>query len=804
MNTLGTQFGLRLGPVILGTLLCCAMAFAEDVDEIGAGRAIFLEQCADCHGADGQGVAGAYESPLEGDLSIKQLIAYVAETMPEGHPEACVGDDARLVTQFFMNAFYTREARLRNNPPKIEFSRLTIDQYHNAVTDVMRPIMGEGWLSDRRGLTGRYSPNGRQFTRAVAFSRIDPRIDFDFADAIPEYHPAYEDSEEFGMEWTGGLIAPSTGTYDIFVRSENGFRVFLNRAPWDQEALIDNWVDANEGEYRASIKLRAGRVYPLTIQYQKYKEPTANISLEWKPPHGVRQVIPQSNLSPDSFPYLVNLQTEFPPDDSTTGYERGTSVSTEWDRATTRGAMEVLDFVRRNRDAIERLGHSGQKYKGQPTNTRRSKRRRSGKMSPDDKLKHLQGLSETFVRTAFRRPLEDREQQLFVERAFEGSQSPESAFERVVLMTLKSPQFLYLPGFDQQPTAFDVATRMSMLLYDSLPDLSLLEAAESGALLDEDRIKQQAWRLVHQQGTRVKIQKFFNQWLETERAAEGTKDEEAFPGFDDQLVASLRKSLEMLVEDVVWSDESDFRVLLTSDTIFMDRRMADFYALDWDEVVQRDSQVDSNSDDNGHFVAITFEPEQRAGLLTHPFLMAGFSYHRNTSPIHRGVFVAKRIIGRTLKSPPVEVEPLEEDFDPTMTTRERVAHQTKGTMCQSCHSIINPLGFSFEHFDAVGKYRETEKSKRIDSASSYMTPDGQMHSWNSATELSEFLVSSEDVHRNFIEQLFQFMARQPLAAYGTKQSDQLLEKFQGSGFNVKNLIVEMAIIVATHKMEHVP
>ncbi len=260
----------------------------------------------------------------------------------------------------------------------------------------------------------------------------------------------------------------------------------------------------------------------------------------------------------------------------------------------------------------------------------------------------------------------------------------------------------------------------------------------------------------------------------------------------------------MLVEDVVWSDESDFRVLLTSDTIFMDRRMADFYALDWDEVVQRDSQVDSNSDDNGHFVAITFEPEQRAGLLTHPFLMAGFSYHRNTSPIHRGVFVAKRIIGRTLKSPPVEVEPLEEDFDPTMTTRERVAHQTKGTMCQSCHSIINPLGFSFEHFDAVGKYRETEKSKRIDSASSYMTPDGQMHSWNSATELSEFLVSSEDVHRNFIEQLFQFMARQPLAAYGTKQSDQLLEKFQGSGFNVKNLIVEMAIIVATHKMEHVP
>lgn len=801
MNTRRTQFILRLSLTMLVTLFYCAEAFPEDAGEMVAGKAIYLEHCADCHGVGGQGVEGAYESPLEGDLSIKQLIAYVDETMPEGDPEACAGEDAKKVTQYFVDAFYTRKARLRNNPPKIEFSRLTIDQYHNAVTDVMRPILGESWLSDRRGLSARYSPNGRQFTREVAFSRVDPNIDFDFADGIPEYHPAYKNNEEFGMQWTGGLIAPSTGTYDIFVRSENGFRLYLNRAPRDQEALIDNWVDANEGEYRASIKLRAGRVYPITIQYQKYKEPTANISLEWKTPHGVRQVIPQSYLSPDSFPYIVNLQTEFPPDDSTTGYERGTSVSTEWDRATTRGAMEVLDFVRRDQGVLERIHRSDHE---ESNDAKRTRKRRSRKLSPEDKARHFKQLGKTFVRTAFRRPLDAREQEFFVDRAFENAKSPESAFERVVLMALKSPQFLYLPGFDHKPTPFDVATRMSMMLYDSLPDQSLMEAAESGALLDEDRTKEHAWRLVNQRGTRVKIQKFFHQWLETERAAEGTKDEQVFPGFDDRLVASLQKSLEMQVEEVVWSDDSDFRELLTSDTIFMDRLMADFYALDWNEVVHGDSPTSDHSHDDGGFVSVTFEPEHRSGLLTHPFLMAGFSYHRNTSPIHRGVFVAKRVIGRTLNSPPVEVEPLEEDFDPTMTTRERVAHQTKGTMCQSCHCIINPLGFSFEHFDAAGKYRETEKSQRIDSASSYMTPGGQMHSWTNATELAEFLVNSEDVHQNFIEQLFQFMARQPLAAYGAEQSDQLLEKFQGSGFNIKNLIVEMAIVVATHKMERGP
>jgi hypothetical protein len=801
--------------VFVFTVLFVASSSSAATDrdkEMARGKAIFAQQCADCHGDNGQGVEGAYESPLEGDLSVDQLISYVDETMPEGDPDACSGEDARLVTEYFMHAFYTREARLRNNPPKIEFARLTIDQYHNSVTDLMRPILGKSYLTERRGLAGKYFPDAKHDADAVVFTRIDPTIDFDFGEDPPTENPAYQSNQEFGMHWQGGLIASETGTYDIFVRSENGFRVFLNQLPYGQEPFIDNWVDANEGEYHASIKLRAGRVYPLTVQFQKYMEPTADISLQWKTPRGIRSVIPTRNLSPEWFPCVVNLQTEFPPDDSTSGYERGTSVSTEWDRATTLGALETLEFLRSNwetinREVVEReTTEQADRYENeghQETSKRRSKGL-ADEPSPDgQKRQQYRALSETFAKTAFRRPLSSRETQFFIERAFESSMSPELAFERIVLMTLKSPQFLYLPGFDQSPTAHDVATRLSMMLYDSLPDQRLIEAAESQNLLDPKRIRSHALRLVDHPGTRVKLHNFFAQWLETERAAETTKDHEVYPGFDDSLVASLQTSLELMVDNVVWSQSSDFRELLTSDMIFMDKAMAEFYSIDWDSLHER-AVAEHELSADATFVPVSFEPAHRSGVLTHPFLMAGFSYHRTTSPIHRGVFVAKRILGRTLKSPPVDVEPLEEDFAPNMTTRQRVAHQTKGTVCQSCHSIINPLGFSFEHFDAVGRYRETEKARPINAASSYLNSQGESHSWTNATELADYLVNTDEVYRNFVEQLFQFMARQPLAAYGPDKSDQLFQKFRDSHFNVKETIVEMAILVATHQLEQKP
>ena len=125
------------------------------------------------------------------------------------------------------------------------------------------------------------------------------------------------------------------------------------------------------------------------------------------------------------------------------------------------------------------------------------------------------------------------------------------------------------------------------------------------------------------------------------------------------------------------------------------------------------------------FQKVSLEQEERAGLLTHPYLMASFAYTATSSPIHRGVFIARSVLGRVLRPPPEAVAPLAPDLHPDLTTRQRVAIQTQPESCRSCHGMINPLGFTLEHFDALGRYRKEEKGKPIDATGSYETRSGE-------------------------------------------------------------------------------
>ena len=125
------------------------------------------------------------------------------------------------------------------------------------------------------------------------------------------------------------------------------------------------------------------------------------------------------------------------------------------------------------------------------------------------------------------------------------------------------------------------------------------------------------------------------------------------------------------------------------------------------------------------FQQVTTDPGRFAGILTHPYLMARFAYHKSSSPIHRGVFVVRSLLGRFLKPPPIAVAPADEGMNPNLTTRQRVAQQTNEPTCQTCHGMINALGFTFEHYDAVGKFRSAEKDQPIDASGHYQDLEGQ-------------------------------------------------------------------------------
>ena len=148
----------------------------------------------------------------------------------------------------------------------------------------------------------------------------------------------------------------------------------------------------------------------------------------------------------------------------------------------------------------------------------------------------------------------------------------------------------------------------------------------------------------------------------------------------------------------------------------------------------------------------------------------------------RGVFLVRGVLGVTLRPPPEAFIPLPESQHPDLTTRERVALQTKPTSCQSCHGIINPLGFTLEHFDAVGRFRDQDNGKPIDATGTYLTRTGETVKFDGRRDLAEFLAGSEEVQTAFVEQLFRHLAKQPVRAYGPKELAELRESFAKNGY----------------------
>jgi len=247
--------------------------------------------------------------------------------------------------------------------------------------------------------------------------------------------------------------------------------------------------------------------------------------------------------------------------------------------------------------------------------------------------------------------------------------------------------------------------------------------------------------------TKSKLRDFLHDWLDYDRVEDLSKDKKLFPEFDRAMAADLRISLDMSLDDIVWSDRSDFRDLLLSNELYVNRRLALFYGLKPPE------------DDAFHKVAC--DPERRAGILTHPFLMSSLAYHQSSSPIHRGVFLIRSLVGRMLKPPPIAVAPADPGSNPGRTTRERFAAQTKAPTCQTCHHLINPLGFGLEHYDAVGRFRDREVGKPIDATGAYKTLAGNIITYDGARPLAEFLARGNEVHRCFVELLFHDIVKQP-------------------------------------------
>ena len=535
--------------------------------------------------------------------------------------------------------------------------------------------------------------------------------------------PGIDDPHRYSIRWVGSMLAPETGDYEFVIRTHHATRLWIND---DRGPVIDAWVKSgNEIEYKTSVYLVGGRAYPLRLEFSKVKFdvedfktqnkrreilwflpistafvvdrlpslaeswleplPPTSVTLLWHRPHGVTEPIPTRFLSPDPVPESFNCTVPFPPDDRSYGWERGTAVSEAWDEATSSAAIQAAGYVVTHLNEL------------------------AGTREDDkDRNQRLRNSAREFARRAFRHPLDVALSHAYVDKLFDEADEPETAVRRVALLVLKSPRFLFREvggGSDE----FDTAARLSFGLWDTIPDQELLAAASSNALSSDDQVRQQAERMLTDLRARTKLHDFLLTWLNVGSEVDLSKDLDRFPKFDAAVVADLRTSLELFLDDVLWSQDADYRRLFLTDSVLLNNRLANFYGA---EAQSRD------------FTMVKLDNGKRAGVLTHPYLMARFSHRSETSPILRGVFLARGILGQSLRPPPQAFTPLAPELNPDLTTRERVTLQTRDATCMSCHHIINPLGFTLERFDAAGRYRDYDNGKPVDANTEYKAADG--------------------------------------------------------------------------------
>jgi len=339
-----------------------------------------------------------------------------------------------------------------------------------------------------------------------------------------------------------------------------------------------------------------------------------------------------------------------------------------------------------------------------------------------------------FIRRAYRRAVtsEDLETPLEFFKTESEADGFEAGIESAVSAVLVNPNFLFrieserdvnesgqggkakaVPARMTPISDFELASRLSYFLWSSCPDEELLGLAEKNQLGQDEVLVAQVKRMLADEKSKSLTYNFAAQWLYLRNLESVTPDLRLFPDFDDNLRQSFRGETERLFEDVVRNDRSVLGLIKSSYT-FLNQRLAKHYGV---------PHVSGS-----HFRRVDLDPEtkagkRRGGILRHGSVLMVTSYATRTSPTIRGNWILENLIGSPAPPPPPNIPNLKENTTLDITSvRERLAQHRKDPACASCHDLIDPVGFSLENYDAIGRWRDFEETLDVDSDG--VLPDG--------------------------------------------------------------------------------
>ena len=745
MNKLGYAGGF------LGLMLSAATAGAASAPDFKKGAMPFMEKyCYDCHG----GKSTKADLDLKGIKSDKNIIedhkmwrgvlqqVNSGEMPPKKAKAQPTHEEIEAFNSAMDAAFAKAEAKQKPDPGHVTVRRLNRTEYNNTVRDL----------------------TAVDFNAAENFPADDIGHGFDnIGDVLsisPVHLERYLDAADGIAKRSVFLTLPkasSRTTYSIFLepggyRSENGTRPVTNATP---ELFVTHDIKT-AGEYVFRVRAastNANVAEPVQMKlYLNDKEVLAvavtNKVGKWKEyevkleiPAGEQKFRAQfANIQADNRDRMlfINEFKVIGPADTRTEF------------------MKQADAVGAGKSEAERI--------------------------------HL--VTEWFVSRAFRRPATKEEVTRYV-KVFEAGMADSTnnfagGVQQLVKVTLCSPKFLFRTELNDRPKTKDahpldeyqLASRLSYFLWSTMPDEELLALAKKNEL--SKNLDAQVKRMLKDPRSVALVNNFGLQWLQIQRLATFAPDATLFPGFDERLRKAMMKETELFLGEIIREDLSVL-TLVDADFTYLNRPLARHYGIE-DKVFPKGQRDWRREND---FIRVSLPDKSRGGLLTQASILTVTSNPTRTSPVKRGKWVLEQILGTPPPPAPPGVLGLEEQKELKGSLRQRMEQHRTNPACANCHQQMDALGFAFENFDAIGRFRAKDGADVIDPSGTL--PSGQ--SFKGPGELKEILTGKKDmVARNVAEKLMVYALGRGLEYYDERTIKQVVAEMGKNDYKFSTLV----------------
>lgn len=400
-----------------------------------------------------------------------------------------------------------------------------------------------------------------------------------------------------------------------------------------------------------------------------------------------------------------------------------------------------------------------------------------------------------FGRRAFRRPTTADDERILMAMYSAGRMGGSYAegIEVIIRAALQSPHFLYRLETTTPPDAstklvplsqFELATRLSFLIWGAGPDDALLDAAARGELGTRAAVATKARAMLQDPKARVAVTEFYKQWIGTSRLDVTSKSATLFPAYSPAARDAMARELPAFVEHVIWTGDRKLSTLLTSPMAFVSGPLASIYGV----------TVSGGAANTTPQMVMLPDSQGRSGILTQAAFLSVQAHPDQTSPVLRGKFVRTKLMCQPPDPPPPDADITPPDVSEAPTARQRAsAHLTAGASCFGCHQLMDPIGLAFENFDAIGQYRTMENGMKIDVSGSILGPmdPALAGAFTGVRELGAKLAASDQVRDCVATQWFRFATGRAETNGDACSLGTLQETFSTKGGDLAELVVGM-------------